>query len=245
MKLMRTTLIFAAGALLLSACHSTRKSAVRTEPTTAAVWQAEKRGTEQRVERKEAGRLEKEARRWLGTPYKYGGQTRKGTDCSGMVMTVFEEVTGIKLPRDSRSQQEFCIPVTKKELSAGDLVFFSSSKSNARVSHVGLYIGNGEFIHASSSRGVIISRLDEPYYVSHYHSGGRVPALSKGKAEIVKETPVIELPIKELPVKEMPVREISVKDVPADTTASPTAPAEMPTGLADSIRSEVRRAMRF
>lgn len=120
-----------------------------------------------------------EARRWLGVKYRYGGESHSGTDCSGMVMKVFEKSCGKKLPRDSRSQQEFCRKINKNELIAGDLVFFSSKAGGSRVSHVGIYIGHYEFIHASTSKGVIVSSLDEPYYTRHYHSAGRV--LEKGK----------------------------------------------------------------
>lgn len=119
-------------------------------------------------------RLVSHARSWIGTPYRYGGADRKGTDCSGMLMTIFEEVAGLKLPRNSAAQRGYCLDVAKKGLQPGDLVFFSSSAGGGKVNHVGLYTGSGRFIHASTSRGVIESRLDEKYYESHYHSSGRV-----------------------------------------------------------------------
>lgn len=115
----------------------------------------------------------KEARKWLGTKYQYGGESLKGTDCSGMVMKVFQKTTGMKLPRNSAEQQKFAKPIDKKQLRAGDLVFFASKAGGQRVSHVGIYIGRDEFIHASS-HGVVISSLKEVYYERHYHSSGRV-----------------------------------------------------------------------
>ena len=116
-----------------------------------------------------------EAQRWIGTPYRYGKQQRKsGTDCSGMVMTIFEHKADIQLPRNSARQQMACTPVSRNDLQPADLVFFTSSSRGGKVSHVGIYTGNGHFIHASSSRGVIESSLEEPYYRSHYHSAGRV-----------------------------------------------------------------------
>jgi lipoprotein Spr len=120
-----------------------------------------------------------EARRWLGTPYRYGGHSRgDGTDCSGMVMEVYQKALGLKLPRSSREQQTYCRSLRRDRLQPGDLVFFSG-KGGGDVSHVGLYIGNGEMIHASTSRGVIISGLDERYYQRTYHSAGRVPVMAE------------------------------------------------------------------
>lgn len=116
----------------------------------------------------------KEARRWLGTKYTYGGHSRKGTDCSGLVMEVYRSACGMKLPRTTTDQRAFCKNIDRRNLSPGDLVFFTSRRSGRRISHVGLYIGKGEMIHASSSRGVIVSRLDEKYYIDNYHSSGRI-----------------------------------------------------------------------
>lgn len=111
---------------------------------------------------------------WLGTPYTYAGEDKNGVDCSGFVMKVFEESAGIKIPRNSAEQQRFAIPQSKAELLSGDLVFFSSKRGGDAVSHVGIFIDGGNFIHASSSRGVIVSSLEEEYYKTHYHSAGRI-----------------------------------------------------------------------
>lgn len=132
--------------------------------------------------------IEKEARRWLGTPYRYGGKDRSGTDCSGMVMSVFEIAAGIKLPRDSRAQREWCPKIEKSKLRKGDLVFFSSKTGGGNVSHVGIYIADGDFIHASTSRGVIISNLSDKYYDQHYHSAGRVTGIKAPQKESSAET---------------------------------------------------------
>ncbi len=130
-----------------------------------------------------ANALVKEARRWIGTKYSYGGHSLKGTDCSGMVMEVYLKVCNIKLPRNSAQQQQYCKSVKRKDLKTGDLVFFATGKNKKRVSHVGMYIGDGEMIHASSSRGVIISRLNEKYYERTYHSSGRVIAMPDVKID--------------------------------------------------------------
>lgn len=119
-------------------------------------------------------RLINEARKWIGTPYRYGGTSRSGVDCSGMIMELFREVYGIKLPRSSAAQQEYCIGVSRADLMPGDLVFFATTRRKNVVSHVGLYIGSGRMIHASGSRGVMESGIDEAYFVRNWHSGGRV-----------------------------------------------------------------------
>lgn len=131
---------------------------------------------------REQTELVKEAKRWLGTRYKYGGHSRKGTDCSGMVMEVYRKVCNVSLPRSSREQQAYCKGISKKDLTKGDLVFFATGRGN-KVSHVGMYIGDGKIVHASTSKGVIISRLDDKYYVRTYHSSGRVLASNKSKAK--------------------------------------------------------------
>ena len=118
--------------------------------------------------------LVKAARTWIGTPYRYGGQSKSGTDCSGMMMVIYKDVAGLALPRTAAQQEEYCFDIPRRDLQPGDLVFFSTSSRGGKVSHVGMYVGNGKMIHASTSRGVIESGLDEKYYVNHYHSSGRV-----------------------------------------------------------------------
>ncbi len=139
-------------------------------------------------------RLIREARKWIGTPYRYGGNTRSGTDCSGLVMELFLKVYDLKLPRSSAAQRDYCIGVGRKDLRPGDLVFFATTKRKDVVSHVGIYIGDGRMIHASGSRGVIESSLDEPYYSRTYHSGGRVLAPATSVADKAqKSVPVVEV----------------------------------------------------
>ena len=121
-------------------------------------------------------RLYHELRQWLGTPYKYAAANKGiGTDCSGMVMMVYKEVFDIKLERNSaRIFERNCRKVSKDKLKEGDLVFFNNGGD--RITHVGIYLKNGYFVHASSSRGVIVSHLTERYYVTHFHCAGRVIA---------------------------------------------------------------------
>jgi gamma-D-glutamyl-L-lysine dipeptidyl-peptidase len=113
------------------------------------------------------------ARRFLGLPYLWGGTTPLGIDCSGFVQLVYH-LNGAELPRDSRMQyaQPDLAPVEREELETGDLLYFGSQ----RVSHVGLYVGRGEFIHATAHRVPVvqISRLDEPHWTGLY-LGARRP----------------------------------------------------------------------
>lgn len=112
------------------------------------------------------------AMEWLGTRYVYGGSSRNGTDCSGFTMAVFREF-GYSLAHGASEQKAACTPVSAEERDIGDLVFFSFY-GDGRVAHVGIYIGGGQFIHASSSRGVIISSLSESYYARNYLGAGRL-----------------------------------------------------------------------
>ena len=150
----------------LSSCSSSKTVRENDEYNTTI--------TESIAKTKNEKELIKEAKKWLGTKYKYGGHSKSGTDCSGFVMQIYKSVYDIKLPRSSREQQEFCKKIKKSQLKIGDLVFFATGKKKGKVSHVGLYIGNGEFIHASSSKGVVISKLEQNYYIRTYHSSGRV-----------------------------------------------------------------------
>ena len=91
-----------------------------------------------------------EAADWIGVPYRGGGDSKRGADCSGLVYQVY------------------------RNLREGDLVFFTSSRSKNKVAHVGIYLKNGKFIHSSTSKGVIVSNLNENYYTKHWISGGRI-----------------------------------------------------------------------
>lgn len=220
---------------LLSSCHSSRKSVAR--PTSALPAQ-----TGKDVHRKADGALSRtltsEAMAWIGTPYCYGGASRSGTDCSGMVMAIYESIAGLKLPRNSAKQQEFCRPVSLEEADEGDLVFFTTSKNHGRVNHVGLYIGNGSFVHASTSRGVIVSRLSEEYYKRHFHSVGRVPGFAIANEVKSDTTPPLPLQTTEPPLQ------LPAQPAPPEALTEIKKPAE-PEAPQDSIRDEVRRAMVF
>lgn len=108
---------------------------------------------------------------WYATPYKYGGKTKTGVDCSGFTTNLLRDVYGITLAGSANTMYEACEKVAEKNLQQGDLVFFKINSD--KVSHVGVYLQNRRFVHASSSRGVVISCLDEAYYTKYFFKGGR------------------------------------------------------------------------
>ena len=112
------------------------------------------------------------AKKYIGVPYVWGGESPKGFDCSGYVQYVFK-MHGISLNRTTETQYKHGSYVSKSNLKPGDLVFFQNTY-RAGISHVGIYIGNGQFIHASSSKGVTISNLSSSYYTSHYYGARRI-----------------------------------------------------------------------
>lgn len=116
--------------------------------------------------------LKKEVDQWLGVPYKYGGTTKQGVDCSGFCGNVFKNVYNVSLGRSAQDIFDQSKPVNRAALKEGDLVFFKINSS--RVSHVGIYLSDNKFVHASTSRGVMISDLGEAYWTKYYFASGRV-----------------------------------------------------------------------
>lgn len=114
------------------------------------------------------------AAEWIGTPYRTGGDNKRGTDCSGFVFQLYKKVYHTRLSRNTDGQLKEIRKVSRRNLHEGDLVFFTSRASRKKVAHVGIYLKNGKFIHASTSLGVIVSDLKEQYYTRYWLCGGRV-----------------------------------------------------------------------
>lgn len=115
--------------------------------------------------------LRTEIQSWLGTPHRIGGMSRRGVDCSGLVIVVYGKLFDRKLLRTTADLIHTGQRVDRENLISGDLVFF---ETGFKSRHVGIYLGRGEFAHASTSNGVIISRLDDGYWRRSYITGRRV-----------------------------------------------------------------------
>ena len=138
-----------------------------------------------------AATLVDSARSYLGVKYVYGGTTSSGFDCSGFTQASFKKA-GISIPRTTGSQYATGSAVAKSNLQTGDLVFFNTSGRG--VSHVGIYVGSNNFIHASTSRGVMISSINDPHYWgSRYVGARRVKDLSTVTPAKVSQ-PAVTLP---------------------------------------------------
>lgn len=160
--------------ICVSGCRSSKhtKEKVKVGEIEVKIEEPKKNKTKENI-------FHEEVLSWLGTPYKYGA-SEKGifTDCSGMVMVVYENIFDIKLPRNSAKQAEFCNKLSEKNVKSGDLVFFATGRDEKKISHVGIMIDAIRFVHASSSKGVIISEITTPYYQRTFKMFGRVPGIS-------------------------------------------------------------------
>ena len=156
---------------LLAACGSIRPAPRYTDSTNAG---AVVREIEER-RHATPSRLARVVDSYLGIPYKWGGTTRAGMDCSAFTRAIFRETYGVELPRTSKQMYGVGRAIPQEQsLKPGDLVFFKNTYSGPGVSHVGIYLGNGRFAHASSSKGGTITPLDNPYFQPRYIGARRV-----------------------------------------------------------------------
>ena len=126
------------------------------------------------IEMKDNHALYVESSNWLGVPYRSGGTTKRGVDCSGLTSSIYKKVYHKDLERNSDDQRKKdCRKVKKGKLREGDLVFFHNGRKKKKATHVGIYLKDRKFIHASTSQGVIVSTLEEDYWKKHWLSGGR------------------------------------------------------------------------
>ncbi|WP_082259644.1 C40 family peptidase [Gilliamella sp. Nev5-1] len=116
-------------------------------------------------------KIDSHYKKWQNTPYRYGGTTLAGSDCSALVMNFFKNKLSKNLPRSAAEQARLGVKVNKPK--AGDLVFFKTGRSRSGL-HVGIYYANGKFLHASTSKGVIYSSLNDSYWKKHYWMARRL-----------------------------------------------------------------------
>ncbi|MDY0970993.1 C40 family peptidase [Siccibacter turicensis] len=117
--------------------------------------------------------LNDQLQNWRGTPYSYGGMSRSGVDCSGFVLMTFRDRFAMRLPRQTRDQAEIGTEIDKEDLLPGDLVFFKTGSGDNGL-HVGIYDTDNQFIHASTSRGVMRSSLDNVYWRAKFWQARRI-----------------------------------------------------------------------
>ena len=161
-SVLRTFTIAIISSVLLLACSH---SAKHTKPS-------KKQQSQVITTTSEGQKIANLAKSLLGTPYKYGGASPKGFDCSGLVYYTHGKF-GIRTPRTSVKQHKYAKTIKLSELHSGDLVFFTLNKKN--ISHVGIYIGSGQFIHApKSGKRVAINNLNDEFWQPRIVSGGRL-----------------------------------------------------------------------
>lgn len=154
-----------AGLLLLGGCTTTPPVSEPSAPV--AGWPV----TVQYSRHEIASLLTREYGRWRGTPHRMGGKGRGGFDCSAFSQHLYTALFNLPLPRTTNSQARIGTTINRNQLKPGDLVFF---RPHSYPEHVGVYVGNGEFVHASSSQGITRSRLDTDYWRRHYWMARRL-----------------------------------------------------------------------
>jgi lipoprotein Spr len=124
------------------------------------------------IDRVENPLLYEGVNKWLGTPYRFSGNSKKGVDCSGLVCVLYKDCYGKDVSGCASDIYKSTHQISRSELREGDLVFFRIKKK--RITHVGLYLGQNRFVHASLQNGVIVSNLDDPYYSKYFYRAGRI-----------------------------------------------------------------------
>ncbi len=153
--------------LLTTSCATTQKQPTATILKSELHQSAQSPFNDDDIEQ----RLREEYGRWKGTRHRLGGNDRNGIDCSGFVKAVYANLFNIHLPRTTQIQAKQGQPITSKELQAGDLVFF---KPPSYPRHVGIFLSQSEFVHASKNKGVTISKIDAHYWGKYYWTARRI-----------------------------------------------------------------------
>jgi len=157
-------------ALVLVGCALSGSSTARVEGETEAAWAAAEA----------LDRLQAAADRWEGTPHELGGSSTRGADCSGLVQTVYANEFGLQVPRTTEEQVHVGQSVPRSQLQPGDLVFF---RPEWKARHVGIYLSDGRFLHASESEGVRVSDLRRSYWEERWWQARRLLSVSPDTSE--------------------------------------------------------------
>jgi len=169
--------------LFVSSC-SHPKEIAKTETPTPSHPGKERTGSSDRIEKKYASLLNVKEEQidnvklyafiddWYGVPYKYGGKNKSGIDCSNFTSTLYTKIYNKPITGTSASIFSQCKAVSKNDLKEGDLVFFKIEKDD--ISHIGVYLQNNKFVHATTKKGVMIDDLDEAYYKKYFYKAGRL-----------------------------------------------------------------------
>lgn len=118
------------------------------------------------------GKILQSVDKFKGIPYKWGGESQKGMDCSGLVKSVFWDLERIELPHKASEQAQYGVKVSLNHLKCGDLVFFKMQ--SLLIDHVGIYLGDGSFVHASNLSGVTVTSIEDSYYQDRFAFGKRL-----------------------------------------------------------------------
>lgn len=180
LRLTQITLFFLLASSFFS-CHSTKKNTKKYDSKTKT--ETVKTGSSSKMKNIAAilGVSESEIKdeklyrfisAWYGTPYKYGGCDIKGTDCSCLTINLYREVYKKNLPRTADEMMKNCDKLNSSKVEEGDMVFFKIESK--QITHVGVYLKNNKFIHASTKKGVMISDLNEPYFKKYFYTFGRL-----------------------------------------------------------------------
>lgn len=174
-KIYLLLVLLSVGLVFINSCKSKKATTASTssthkEPNKKAYY-AKKFGVS--LDRESNLKLYAAIDSWMGVKYKYASCTKAGIDCSCLVNVLYKEAYSCNTPRDTRALCEQIKKVDKDELKEGDLVFFKM-KDGGKIDHVGVYLSNKKFVHASTRQGVMISDLDEPHFKKAYKLAGRL-----------------------------------------------------------------------
>ena len=168
------SLFFLVLGLLVFSCHRDKIKSPENESTSSTKKLKEKYAGILGVPEKEIENIKlfNFIDEWYGTPYKYGGKTKAGVDCSNFATLLMKNVYAKTVSPPCTKLFDMSVALSKNDLKEGDLVFFKIDGN--KISHVGVYLTNDKFVHASTKKGVVISSLNDDYYKKYYYKGGRI-----------------------------------------------------------------------